>query len=282
MVYTIILKDVKGVITNVISFDTITDFSTSLSATVVKTPVENGFPITDHISNENEKFDITGIVTNFSIFDEGLELRWDGTKFVSQSPINYENRHLEIEREIKDLIRKRRVFTLLRSESNSHLSSPSEKYKQLLNTRVEEFQTCVCSNLQISENTGNDQAVYVKMQVEQIRVANILTRELTDQERQPSLVAKKAQVKSNVASNQSTAKAADKEGAKSGTVAEKANDDSKLTAGLEKTAADFEKESQQKAIKDRIGGGYDKVEKAELEIRAVEAQLSKSQSYRAD
>ena len=83
-IYTIVKykKDEKTV-EAIFSFDTILSAQEDWSATVAKTTVESGFPVSDHINVENPKFSISGRITSYSLYNSGSEIYWDGSDFVT-------------------------------------------------------------------------------------------------------------------------------------------------------------------------------------------------------
>ncbi|MBQ0112882.1 MAG: hypothetical protein KBT03_07120 [Bacteroidales bacterium] len=189
MIYTIIVRDDKSEIEKIISFDSITSFDESYSAQICKNPVERGFVISDHIVLENRKFDISGIVSAYSVFDEGLELTWSNGAFVSPSDnsSSYTERHIRIEDDIRNLLVDRKVFSVLRSYNNSYNTDDTQKLKDLESTQVELIENCVISSLSFSQGSGISGAVFPKMSVEQVQVAVTQTETLTTEEQKPLL-----------------------------------------------------------------------------------------------
>lgn len=195
MIYTIVLRDKNGSLTELISFDSITDFSQSLSASVTKNVVENGFPVTDHMSLENVKFDLSAIVTGYSLFDDDLELTWNGQSFTNNSNSTTDNKLFKIKKSIESLISNRRLFSLLCSEHNEHNSDMSIKHHRLTLSSVVEHTNCVCTNIQFSQSSGKGDVIQVKIGIEQIQIATTETREMSPQEAKPTLVGIKATTK---------------------------------------------------------------------------------------
>lgn len=185
MIYTLIIKNSDGQTSSVISFSSVRSFSESLGATTTDNVVEYGFPVSDHMLVNNITFDLDVIVTGFSVFDENLELFWNGTDFVTFSPeqIGTQNAHLIMRKQLKDLILQRVVFSLLITEDNSFVQDINTKESQLRKSIVDEYINCVCTSLTLSESEATSGAIFAKLNIKQIRSALVKTRELEQGER---------------------------------------------------------------------------------------------------
>lgn len=185
MIYTLIIKNSDGQTSSVISFSSVRSFSESLGATTTDNVVEYGFPVSDHMLVNNITFDLDVIVTGFSVFDENLELFWNGTDFVTFSPeqIGTQNAHLIMRKQLKDLILQRVVFSLLITEDNSFVQDINTKESQLRKSIVDEYINCVCTSLTLSESEATSGAIFAKLNIKQIRSALVKTRELKKDER---------------------------------------------------------------------------------------------------
>lgn len=185
MIYTLIVKNADGQTSSVISFSSVKSFSESLSATTTDNVVEYGFPVSDHMLVSNINFDLDVIVTGFSIFDENLELSWDGSSFISNNAdeVGINNFHLTMRKQLKDLILKRMIFSLLITEENSFIQDINSKESQLRKSIVDEYINCVCTSLTLSESEATSGAIFAKLNIKQIRSALVKTRELAQGER---------------------------------------------------------------------------------------------------
>lgn len=185
MIYTLIVKNADGQTSSVISFSSVKSFSESLSATTTDNVVEYGFPVSDHMLVSNINFDLDVIVTGFSVFDENLELSWDGSDFISNNAdqVGINNFHLTMRKQLKDLILKRMVFSLLITEENSFIQDINSKESQLRKSIVDEYINCVCTSLTLSESEATSGAIFAKLNIKQIRSALVKTRELAQGER---------------------------------------------------------------------------------------------------
>lgn len=185
MIYTLLIKNSDGQTASVISFSSVRSFSESLGATTTDNVVEYGFPVSDHMLVNNIVFDLDVIVTGFSVFNDDLELFWNGTDFVTNAPeqLAAQNAHLIMRKQLKDLILNRIVFSLLISENNSFITDITAKESQLRKSLVDEYNNCVCTSLVLSESEATSGAIFAKLNIKQIRAALIKTRELQQGER---------------------------------------------------------------------------------------------------
>ena len=185
MIYTLIIKNSDGHTSSVISFSSVRSFSESLGATTTDNVVEYGFPVSDHMLVSNITFDLDVIVTGFSVFDENLELFWNGSDFTTNSPdqLTTQNAHLLMRKQLKDLILNRIVFSLLITEDNSFVQDINTKEAQLRKSIVDEYINCVCTSLTLSESETTSGAIFAKLNIKQIRSALVKTRELEQGER---------------------------------------------------------------------------------------------------
>lgn len=185
MIYTLLIKNSDGQTSSVISFSSVRSFSESLAATTTDNVVEYGFPVSDHMLVNNITFDLDVIVTGFSVFNDDLELFWDGTDFVTNSPeqLSAQNAHLIMRKQLKDLILNRIVFSLLISEDNSFVEDINSKESQLRKSIVDEYSNCVCTSLVLSESEATTGAIFAKLNLKQIRAALVKTRELKSDEK---------------------------------------------------------------------------------------------------
>lgn len=207
MIYTILVKDESGQATHILSFSSITQFGESWSGTVAKSTVENGFPVADHITVENPVFNINGILTSYSIFDNNREIVWNGEDFElpsGQGDVNYN--HLIVKRDMIHLLKSGEVITLLETETNSFASNAQQRYEEIKAKQFSEYDNCVITSLKfdVNENT-QDSAFFVSMQIEQLNIARTETTQLSEEEMQKAIVPKVAKQSTNVgASSQTT------------------------------------------------------------------------------
>lgn len=228
-------KDGKTV-QRVFSFDVIQSFSESWSANVSKSTVESGFPIADNITVENPVFNIAGVLSSYSIFDNTKELVWDGEDFVQEQGNVDLLRHITLRNDLKALFLERDFFTLLESEKNSFTSEDKERLDALKSGYSQSYKNCVLTNFSIDYSDTSQDVVFVKLVVEQLNIARVITTELSSAQMTPRLVALKKEVinkPSSTTSSDATKGDPIKDGA-TGANGEKATDGSSMVKSLMK------------------------------------------------
>ena len=204
MIYTLIKKDADGNIEKIFSFDSISSFSETWSGTVSKTPVEFGFPVSDHMSIENPVFDISGTLSSYSLFNESLEIFWDGEDFVnSNEDGDRAVVHLVAKENLTNIFLSRDTLTLLESDTNSfNYDNLQGRYEQLTSGFVKEYDNCVITGIGFDSNDNvNSSAVFAKIKVEQLNIAYVQTRELAEAGMQKAIVPRIAKSSTNVGSS---------------------------------------------------------------------------------
>lgn len=228
-------KDGKTV-QRVFSFDVIQSFSESWSANVSKSTVESGFPIADNITVENPVFNISGVLSSYSIFDNTKELVWDGEDFVQEQGNVDLLRHITLRNDLKALFLERDFFTLLESEKNSFTGEDKERLDQLKSGYSQSYKNCVLTNFSIDYSDTSQDVVFVKLVVEQLNIARVITTELSAAQMTPRLVALKKEVinkSSSTTSSDATKGDPIKDGA-TGANGEKSTDSSSMVKSLTK------------------------------------------------
>ena len=259
MIYSFVVRNETGTIEKIISFDSVTSVSRSLSGTVTKNAVENGLPISDHMSLENPKFDISGVVSSYNILDEALELVWNGTTFESKGDAPSFDRHLEIELELERLWKERTVFSILRTKENSDVSEPDGKYSNLSESKVAEYLNCVITNLVFPEEAGEFNVIKPKMSIEQVNVAYVSKEKLKKEEQQPALTPIQKQPQQLGSANTSTTNSKDESGVGIG---EKVTDNSNIAKALDKKNGNLEEVAKTKREIADVSWGIAQQEKA--------------------
>lgn len=228
-------KDGKTV-QRVFSFDVIQSFSESWSANVSKSTVESGFPIADNITVENPVFNIAGVLSSYSIFDNTKELVWNGDDFVQEQGNVDLLRHITLRNDLKALFLERDFFTLLESEKNSFTGEDKERLDQLKSGYSQSYKNCVLTNFSIDYSDTSQDVVFVKLVVEQLNIARVITTELSAAQMTPRLVALKKEVinkSSSTTSSDATKGDPIKDGA-TGANGEKSTDSSSMVKSLTK------------------------------------------------
>lgn len=201
MIYTIVVKNDKGGAESYLTFESVSSYSESWTGTVSKSTVEYGFPIADHINIENPVFNISGILSEYSIFKDDREIFWNGEDFVQASENTSESSHLIAKDYLIKTTKEGTVITLLESKTNSFLSNGSQRYEKIRSGLTKEYDNSVITDLsfEVSENTQNS-SIRVSMKIEQLNIARTQTTTLTEQEMQKAIVPKVAKTSVNAGS----------------------------------------------------------------------------------
>lgn len=224
MIYTLVVRNEQGVMETNLTFDSVASYSENWSGTVSKSTVESGFPIADHINIENPVFNISGVLSAYSIFSDNKEIYWDGEDFVASSDQSSVDQHIEAKKSLIKIVSGGTVVTLLESKTNSFLSDKNQKYEKILSGKINEYNNCVITDLsfEVSENTQNS-AIKVSMKIEQLNIARTETTLLSEQEMQKEITPKVAKVSTN-AGTSATSTTTDSAATKPKNVAEKESD----------------------------------------------------------
>ena len=240
MIYTIVVKNDQGEAESYLTFDSVSSFSESWSGTVSKSTVEYGFPIADHINIENPVFNISGVLSEYSIFKGDREIFWNGEDFVQASENDSEDSHLVAKDYLIKTTKEGTVITLLESKTNSFLSDGAQRYEKIRSGTTKEYDNSVITDLsfEVSENTQNS-SIRVSMKIEQLNIARTETTTLTEQEMQKAIIPKVAKTSVNTGSS-NTSTATDETG-KPKNVAEKSTD---VTSVKAKVPPEIQKEKE--------------------------------------
>jgi len=264
MIYTIVVKNDQGKVQSYLTFESVSSYSENWSGTVSKSTVEYGFPIADHINIENPVFNVSGVLSEYSIFKDDREIFWNGEDFVQASENDSEGSHLVAKDYLIKTTKEGTVITLLESKTNSFLSDGTQRYEKIRSGTTKEYDNSVITDLsfEVSENTQNS-SIRVSMKIEQLNIARTETTTLTEQEMQKAIIPKVA--KTSVNTGSSTTSTATDETGKPKNVAEKSTDVTSIKA---KVPPEIQKE------KDNIA--------AAVEIRERALGLQKSSGVLVD
>ncbi len=201
MIYTIVKynKDEKTV-ESIFSFDAILSAQEDWSATVAKTTVESGFPISDHINVENPKFSISGRITSYSLYNSGSEIYWNGNDFVTRSKDNKLG-FIEGKHALLKIFKARSFVRLYESTKNSYSDNIETKNEQLKSGNAYIFPNCVITSISFSSTEGSSSSFGVQVSLEQLNISSVVTTQLTDAEKAPRLFGYE---KTNETTNSST------------------------------------------------------------------------------
>lgn len=195
MIYTLIKKDAKDNIEKIFSFDSVSSFSEQWSGSVSKSPVESGFIVSDHVSIENPVFDLTVTLSSYSLFNDSLEIYWDGEDFVTDNEDGDRgDAHLVAKNNLVKMFLDRDALILLESDTNSfNYDNLKLRYEQLTSGFVKEYSNCFITSLGFESNENvQSSAAFVKIKIEQLNVAYVQTTTLTEQEMQKEIVGRVA------------------------------------------------------------------------------------------
>ena len=198
MIYAIVVNNEQGDAKNFLTFESISSYSENWSGTVSKSTVESGFPVADHINIENPVFNISGVLSAYSIFRDDREIYWNGEDFVQASENTSESPHLIAKDYLIKTTKGGTVITLIESKTNSFLSDENQRYEKIRSGLTKEYNNCVITDLsfEVSENNQNS-AIRVSMKIEQLNIARTETTQLSEQEMQKEIIPKVAKVSTN-------------------------------------------------------------------------------------
>ena len=239
MIYTIVKynKDEKTV-ESIFSFDAILSAQEDWSATVAKTTVESGFPISDHINVENPKFSISGRITSYSLYNSGSEIYWNGSDFVTRSK-NNKLGFIEGKQALLKIFKARSFVRLYESTKNSYSDNIETKNEQLKSGNAYIFPNCVITSISFSSTEGSSSSFGVQVSLEQLNISSVVTTQLTDAEKSPRLFGyEKTNEKTNSSTNSSNSNTgkvgSDVEVGKDNATSSKSTDNSVMQKTLEK------------------------------------------------
>lgn len=184
MIYTIVLFDPQNNPTDTISIDAITEFSESYSATATSHPVETGTPLTDNLIKNNDKFTVSGVVSDFSLkgFGKKLIIQEDGGIIVDPNSTTntVEDRAYNTKQQLIDLIKVGSVVGIVISKKELPNDEGYVATSQGIasGNSIEIKYPCVCTGVDFSDSGGEYGVIRPKLQFEQIRVATTLTEKV--------------------------------------------------------------------------------------------------------
>ena len=267
MIYTIVKynKDEKTV-ESIFSFDAILSAQEDWSATVAKTTVESGFPISDHINVENPKFSISGRITSYSLYNSGSEIYWNGNDFVTRSKDNKLG-FIEGKQALLKIFKARSFVRLYESTKNSYSDNIETKNEQLKSGNAYIFPNCVITSISFSSTEGSSSSFGVQVSLEQLNISSVVTTQLTDAEKAPRLFGYE---KTNETTNSSTNSSNSNTG-KVGSDVEVGKDNATSSKSADKSVMQTILEKQLKEGNEAIMRGKEAVEIREIADKATAA-----------
>ena len=165
MIYTFLLPD-----NSLISFDSVTEFSESMSASVTSYEVEAGFPISDNMVLSNPKFTINGILSYYNSPKRELILRDGEFVLVDNVESVTESIHIELEKKIRGLMTDKTPFIIIKSTS----------LFDILGTEVERIPNCLLESNNFNYSPTDSGAVFPKMSIQQVRLSVVEETEMVN------------------------------------------------------------------------------------------------------
>lgn len=182
MIYSLITYDNSLQVTGVISFSSVVSGEESYANEVTESTVEQGFKITDHIFSAPFTTSLEVFISSYSIFNESLELFWNGTDFSNtafDSGADFSSDHLEVKNLLKEVATKRKLFTLVVSKEDSYFSEDQVKADDLLSKAVDAYSNCVLTGLSFPTNSSGSEVVNARLQIRQIKVAKAKVKDIS-------------------------------------------------------------------------------------------------------
>lgn len=202
MIYTLVRRKGEQV-DAVISFSSISSFDESWTATVTTQTVERGFNITDNINIEPPTYDISAVISSYSIFSLDKEISWNGEDFVSSGETNA-LAHVVARDEIIDIFKSKSILTIIESTQDSDNADLDGKVSELKSSYNKEIDNCIINSLSISNPDSATGSFYVAIKLQKIFVATVLTAELSEEEMIPALVQMKVKETEKASSTSTT------------------------------------------------------------------------------
>ena len=186
MIYTLISRDLDDNIKAIISFDAVTSFDESWSATVTTQTVEKGFNISDNVNVEPPTYSIDAIISSYSLFNLENEIVWDGKGFIGNEN-SQSNSHVVARDELIKVFKDKAVITVVESSINSNTLNLDAKYEELQGGHFREIGNCVISSLSIGHPDSGTGAFYVSLKIQQVFTATVQIEMLPEGEAIPSV-----------------------------------------------------------------------------------------------
>ena len=173
MIYTFLLPD-----NTLISFDAVTEFGETISASVTSYEVEDGYPISDNMVLANPEFSINGILSYYNSPQREIVLVEGEFVLSESSTTSPEKIHVELEERIRSLMKNKTPFSIIKSESLT----------DVINTEYERVPNCLLKGLNFQYTASESGAVFPKMTIQQVRLSTVEETEM--QNATPSLIPK--------------------------------------------------------------------------------------------
>lgn len=165
-------------------FSSITAFSENYSASVTSHPVESGKSVSDNITNENPKFSLSGVISDFDYYNPVKEVAYgvsadyedsilnkfnlsyfENGKFVSVAdsiPSEATSRYIK-----KSLLEAREVGTLF----GIFIYNDDNKFEK-------NYPNCAITSLSFKAETDTEFCIYPEMSLEQLNIVDVLVEKI--------------------------------------------------------------------------------------------------------
>lgn len=167
MIYTIVLFDEQGQVDETIAFDAVTGFDESYTSTIPQSAVESGYSLSDSIVKSNDKFTLSGVITDSLFRRKGALLQYVNGRFVrifeDIDPIGDDNPVITMKARLKKLRDDREIFGIFESLRGANETET---------TQVNLIYPCALTDIGFSNKDGGN-AIYPNMSFERIRVATV-------------------------------------------------------------------------------------------------------------
>lgn len=167
MIYTIVLFNDEGAVDETIVFDSVSGFDETYSSSIPQAPVENGFSLSDHIIKGNDKFSLSGVITDSLFRRKGALIQYVNGRFVRMyedvDPLPTENPIITMKARIKKLRDDREIFGVFESLRGFNETETSQ---------VNLIYPCALTDVSFSNKDGGN-AIYPNMSFERIRVSTV-------------------------------------------------------------------------------------------------------------
>lgn len=164
MMYSLVILDDTGNITETISLDAVLSFSESYESSVAQAAVEDGYSVSDHIVKGNDKFSLAGVVSDSLFHRRGAEIHYVNGEFVrlysDVDPIDDEQPSVAMKNRLKALRDNREIFGLFETVNVNG------------NSQVNLIYPCALTKVSF-DNTDGAEAIMPNLSFEKIRVSTV-------------------------------------------------------------------------------------------------------------
>lgn len=191
-----------------IVFSSVTSFDESYSGTVTSHPVEDSTTITDHFVTDNDKFKISGVVTDFDFLNPLKQIAYsvggyEDNTVANQSLVRFKNGELvsgtgvipsnktqnAIKNKLIQIHKLGQFVSVLMYQTPIDSSTPA-----LIASKL----NCLITNISFKEDAESGYAIYPEISLERVRLVQVQTESI-DRGKIPSIQSLKDKVAAQVA-----------------------------------------------------------------------------------